>query len=302
MPKKSRTGNRQTKPPAAGAAHAPVMERPAEEPTSSQSDTLRRLYAALLRCRRVQEQLQNAVGSAAPSYDIMLGHEAVTVGASADLTSNDTLAASPRNLAAQIARGAPPGELLSRNGTRPLRRPTLAVPDDPFHAGVGIALARKLEKKRGVVLAVCAQRRPALDIWRDGLHFAVAHKLPIIFVIENGIEPHEFETGHLAPFSFMVRGHKFPGIIVDGSDVVAVWRVVQESVHRARLGLGPTLIDCRTDAGRDPLAHLEHYMRARNLWDESWKQQIACELAGEIERALATTASPTLSSEALAVE
>ena len=48
----------------------------------------------------------------------------------------------------------------------------------------------------------------------------------------------------------MARDYGFPGIIVDGSDVVAVWRVAQESIHRARNGAGPTLIDCRMESAR----------------------------------------------------
>ena len=286
MPKKSGTGARKTKARSASRARSAEPAIQSERQANSQTDTLRRLYAALLRCRRVQEQLQSVFGSATANYDIAIGHEAITVGAAAELTSSDTLAASPRNLAAQLAHRMPLRELFARNGASSVVRRACAVPEDPFHAGVGLALARKLEQKRGVVLAVCAQRHPSLAAWRDGLQFAVNHKLPIIFVIENGIEPHEFDAGHLTAISFMVRDHEFPGIIVDGSDVVAVWRVVQESVHRARSGLGPTLIDCRTNAARDPLAHLEHYMRGRNLWDESWQQQLARDIAAELEQAL----------------
>ena len=42
------------------------------------------------------------------------------------------------------------------------------------------------------------------------------------------------------------EAYGFPGITVDGNDIVAVWRVTQESIHRARSGAGPTLIECRT--------------------------------------------------------
>jgi TPP-dependent pyruvate/acetoin dehydrogenase alpha subunit len=90
---------------------------------------------------------------------------------------------------------------------------------------------------------------------------------------------------HLEPFSFMAREYGYPGIIVDGQDVVAVWRAAQESIHRARQGSGPTLIDCRTDASRDPLAYMEHYMRKRNVWDVGWKKDTEQRIAAEIEKA-----------------
>ncbi len=56
----------------------------------------------------------------------------------------------------------------------------------------------------------------------------------------------------------------FPGVAEDGNDVVAVWRVAQESIHRARNGSGTMLIDlCRAELTDDPLAHMEHYLRKR---------------------------------------
>ena len=83
------------------------------------------------------------------------------------------------------------------------------------------------------------------------------------------------------------RAIGYPGIIVDGQDVVAVWRVAQESIHRARQGSGPTLIDCRTDSKRDPLAYMEHYMRKRNVWDDGWKKDTEQGIQAEIEKATA---------------
>jgi len=260
-----------------------------EVDSTSRTETLRRLYAALLRCRRVQERLQSASGIAAATFDIALGHEAVAVGATAEMTSSDTITASSRNVAALLAKGAPVSELLARNGASPgsIGWAAPSVPEDPFNAGVGIALAHRLEQKRGVVVALCAQPQPPLGGWHNALGFAVAHKLPIILVIESNAEadsPASDAAPHLHPLSFMVRDHDFPGIVVDGSDVVAVWRVTQESVHRARRGLGPTLIDCRTDPRRDPLAYMERYLRKRKAWNEDWRQNLESEIAAALAK------------------
>ena len=55
------------------------------------------------------------------------------------------------------------------------------------------------------------------------------------------------------------QGRSASGKIVDGNDVVAIWRVVQESIHRARAGAGPTMIECQIGlpGSQEPLAHLE---------------------------------------------
>ena len=225
----------------------------------------------------------------AGNYDVAPGYEAVVVGPTADLTAKDTIVAAPRNLAALVARGLPIEALAGENGcaTRSSLTPA-SVPEDPFNLATGIALAQKLARGHHVVVAFCPQDSPALESWHEALMFAGVHKLPVLFVITDGVADQRSSTDHaphLEDFSFMARDYGYPGIIVDGQDVVAVFRVAQESIHRARQGSGPTLIDCRTDSTRDPLAHMEHYMRKRKMWDDGWKQQVEAEIREEIERA-----------------
>lgn len=256
----------------------------------STQETLRHLYASLLRCRLIQEQARRASSN---HYDLAIGHEAVIVGPTAELTAEDTIASPARNLAALAARGAPvAGLLMDLRSGAPASMPILppSMPQDPFNLATGIALAHKLAKQRHVVIAFCPQESPALETWHEALKFAGVHKLPVIYVIKNGVADQRSSCDHaphLEAFSFMARDYGYPGIIVDGQDVVAVWRVAHESIHRARNGSGPTLIDCRTDAKRDPLAHMEHYMRKRNLWDDGWRKQAEAGIRDEIEKARA---------------
>ncbi len=256
---------------------------------SSQSDrdTLRKLYSSLLRCRLVGERLRESSASNefAANCDVRIGCEAIAIGATADLRAEDTITASPRNLAVLLARGVPVKTLMAATTADDLTaaEQRLAFPSDPFNLGTGIALAHRLEQKHHIVVAFCAQEKPPLEDWHDALKFAAAHKLPIVFVIENGMAGDSEGAPHLEALSFMARDYGFPGIVVDGNDVVAVWRVAQESIHRARIGSGPTLIDCRTDALRDPLAHMEHYLRQRNAWDDAWKREIELQIARELE-------------------
>jgi pyruvate dehydrogenase E1 component alpha subunit len=41
-------------------------------------------------------------------------------------------------------------------------------------------------------------------------------------------------------------GYAIPGLAIDGNDVIAVYEAVKEAVDRARAGMGPTLIECKT--------------------------------------------------------
>jgi TPP-dependent pyruvate/acetoin dehydrogenase alpha subunit len=292
MPTKTRKqvveASRKSSPAKKPKAVTPSQAVSSNGSSPSSQETLRRLYASLLRCRLVEEQARQ---SSKGDYDLSIGHEAVTVGPTAELSAEDTIAATVRNLAALAARGVPLTSLVAKpQSDAAARKPMLpaSMPQDPFNLATGIALAHKLEKRRHVVIAFCPQESPALETWHEALKFAGVHKLPVIYVIKNGVADQQSSSDHaphLEAFSFMARDYGYPGVIVDGQDVVAVWRVAQESLHRARNGSGPTLIDCRTDTKRDPLAHMEHYMRKRNVWDEAWRKQTEREIRGEIEKA-----------------
>lgn len=101
-----------------------------------------------------------------------------------------------------------------------------------------------------------------------------------------------------------------PGVIVDGNDVVAVYRVTREAVERADRGEGPTLIEAKTyrtgphtsdddDRGyrpreevemwrreRDPLMLFEQRLRAADLLDNERKAEIEERLGRLIEDAI----------------
>ena len=42
------------------------------------------------------------------------------------------------------------------------------------------------------------------------------------------------------------QGYGFPGVVVDGSDVLACYAAMKTAHERARAGDGPTLIECKT--------------------------------------------------------
>jgi TPP-dependent pyruvate/acetoin dehydrogenase alpha subunit len=282
--------------PATGAAISTNGSGP------SNRETLRKLYASLLRCRLIEEQLQRT--SNPVRYEFVTGEEAVAIGAVADLNAGDTLAASPRDLAALLAGGAGVEEICDANAEKSLlsKRSLLGIlsldgtatvsetpsfvslvslSEDPFILGTGIALAHKLARERHVVVAIAGQLS-SLEPWREAFQMALSQKLPIVYVMKNGGADQSVRALHLKPVSFMAREGGFPGIVVDGQDVIAVRRVAQESVHRARNRGGPTLIDCRTEAGRDPLAYLKHYMRKRRVWDEKWSEMLVGQIGTEL--------------------
>ena len=102
--KQSKTSSRNNattkKPPRVPLQRNPRM---ATGPAPSNLDVLRRMYAAMLKCRMMEERARD--GNAMVAYDLTTGHEAVVIGASIDLKPEDTIAASRRNFAAHVAMG-----------------------------------------------------------------------------------------------------------------------------------------------------------------------------------------------------
>ncbi len=262
------------------------------------------MYSAMLKCRMMKDGARGS--NAEDSYDLATGHEAVLIGASIGLRPEDTVAASHRNFAAHIVMGTPLKYLLKGTGANnsgesraSILSCRCAVPGaissavflaDPFNLATGLALSQKLEKKTNVVVAFWEEDAASLEASHEALKFAGIHKLPIIYVTRSASLDDLGSRKHsaLEEFSYLAKDYGFPSILVDGNDVVAVWRAAQESIHRARNGAGPTLIECQTEAANfeDALSHMQHYMTKRGAWDEAWKQQVADQINGEIAEAV----------------
>jgi len=81
------------------------------------------------------------------------------------------------------------------------------------------------------------------------LNMAVLWKLPVVFVVENnqwaiGMAHHRSTASPEIHKKAQVFG--LPGVEVDGMDVLAVRKVAQQAISRARKGEGPTLIEALT--------------------------------------------------------
>ena len=85
--------------------------------------------------------------------------------------------------------------------------------------------------------------------FHEGLNMAAIWNLPVLFVCENN----QYATE--VPFSYSsgnpsvagrAASYGMPGAEVDGNDVSAVFETAREAIERARSGLGPTLIECKT--------------------------------------------------------
>ena len=116
-----------------------------------------------------------------------------------------------------------------------------------LHA-VGIALAAKIRKTGQVAMAIMGEGSSNQGDVHEALNFAAIHKLPFVFVVENNgyaiSVPAEKELS-VKDVAVRASGYGIPGVIVDGTDVLACYAASREAVDRARTGEGPTLIEAK---------------------------------------------------------
>ena len=81
------------------------------------------------------------------------------------------------------------------------------------------------------------------------MNLASIWKLPVIFACENNLyaesTPVEYATP-IVDIAERAKGYNMPGVVVDGMDAFAVYEAAGVAICRARAGLGPTLLECKT--------------------------------------------------------
>ena len=113
----------------------------------------------------------------------------------------------------------------------------------------GIAYAIKYRNEDAVVGCWFGDGATSEGDWHEGLNFAGIHRLPVIFVCENNryaISVPQSKQMAIDDVADRAAGYGFPGVVVDGNDVLACYGAMKEAHERARAGEGPTLIECKT--------------------------------------------------------
>lgn len=110
---------------------------------------------------------------------------------------------------------------------------------------VGLALSFKMKQQDRIAFVTFGEGSSNQGDVHEAFNFAGVYRLPVIFMCENNqyaisIPAHKQVAGNVAD---RAAGYGFPGIRVDGNDVLEVYRVVKEAKERALRGEGPTLIE-----------------------------------------------------------
>jgi pyruvate dehydrogenase E1 component alpha subunit len=264
----------------------------------------------------VRQRLKNG-GSANRNDSSSRGHEAGTVGVAIDLSSEDAICSPDHGIVTGFQKDPPIEAILLLSGAHTLTSPIRSglqagslngngtsrgvASRTHTQAAIGAALASKTRKNGRI--AVVFGDNAASESWKEALQIATLHTLPMIFV---GREPLKrspaarTRANSKTSQSANPETPWFPDIIVDSNDVVAVYRVANEAISRARLGRGPTLIQCQpfrlkgTTAGNgsinrngrhtfDSVSNMETYLRRKGLFQPHLRNDILAGFTNELE-------------------
>lgn len=272
------------------------------------------LYDWLLRLQvadQVAVSLQRAgrLGTYAPT----LGQEAANIGAGAALAPEDWLVPSFREMGAMLLKGVPlrlvylywmgcewgshfPPEVRVLPVCAPVGTQTLH--------GVGLAWAAKLKKEASAVLVCFGDGATSKGDFHEAMNFAGVYQLPCVFFCQNNqyaISVPRLRQTASPTLAQKAIAYGFPGLIVDGNDLLAVYTATAAALARARAGGGPSFIEAQTyrlgphttvdDPSRyrsdeevrqqeqfEPLRRLRRYLRRQGLWSAEQEERRRQEL------------------------
>ena len=231
-------------------------------------EQLKRLYEQILYPRMVEEKMLILLRQGKISkWFSGIGQEAIAVGATAALLSDELLFTLHRNLGVFTVRGIPLSRLFcqwqgktsgfTKGRDRSFHFGTLEYgivgmishlgPQLSLAAGVG--LAHKLSGEGRVAVAFSGEGGTSEGEFHEALNVAAVWQLPVIFIVENngyGLSTPTQEQYRCENIADRAIGYGMRSKIIDGNNLLEVYTTVAELAAELREKPEPVLLECRT--------------------------------------------------------
>ncbi|MET9644122.1 pyruvate dehydrogenase (acetyl-transferring) E1 component subunit alpha [Streptomyces syringium] len=293
-------------------------------------EELRGLYRDMVLTRRFDAeattlQRQGELGL----WASLLGQEAAQIGSGRATRPDDYVFPTYREHGVAWCRGVDPTNLLgmfrgvNHGGWDPNENNfhlyTIVIGSQALHA-TGYAMGVAKDGADSAVIAYFGDGASSQGDVAEAFTFSAVYNAPVVFFCQNNqwaiSEPTERQTR--VPLYQRAQGYGFPGVRVDGNDVLAVLAVTKAALERARTGQGPMLIEAftyrmgahttsddptkyRRDEEReqweakDPILRLRAYLESEGNADETFFAGLETEadaLAKRVRDAVRTMPDP----------
>lgn len=303
---------------------------PKEDPKLSE-DLLIKLYSTMILVRLLDDRLlkmqrQGRIGF----YLTSLGEEATHVGATFALEQKDWVFPCYREPGVLFVRGFSPKEyvcqVLGNSGdllkgkqmpnhwsARHLNIASVSSPvGTQIPQAAGFAWGAKLRKDPIVTLVYFGEGATSQGDFHAGANFAGVFQLPVILFCRNNqwaiSLPCKQQTASES-FAVKAKAYGIEGVRVDGNDILAVYKVTNEAVKKARKGGGATLIEAVTYRigphsssddprlyrgeneleewkNRDPIQRFRRYLEWKGYWNNQKEDELEKLITNQIAEAI----------------
>jgi pyruvate dehydrogenase E1 component alpha subunit len=233
------------------------------------SNQLKEMYTKMMRIRSFDEKIAELTtqGMRLGLTHLYCGEEAVAVGVCSNLRADDFITSTHRGHGHSIAKdtniNAMMAELYAKKtGSNKGKGGSMHICESRVGnigangivgAGIPIAtgagLSAKLRGTDQVAVSFFGDGASNQGTFHESLNMASIWKLPVIYVCENnlyGMATPAARSTSVKDISVRAKAYDMIGETIDGMDVLAVHKAAKEAVERARKGLGPTLLECKT--------------------------------------------------------
>ena len=235
------------------------------------------MYKMMLRIRAFETRAAECFtkGMLAGNIHLCIGQEAVPTGACFALEKEDYMTSTHRGHGHCIAKGADLDKMLAelfgkKTGYCKGKGGSMHIADVAgLHSlgangivGAGIpiaagsALASKIKGDKHVTLCFFGDSASNQGTFHEAVNMAAAWKLPVVFLCENngyGVSVNIHSVTNTDTIAVRAKAYDIPGKTVDGNDPITVYEAVKEAVDYARVGNGPSIVECMT------FRHQGHY-------------------------------------------
>ena len=265
-------------------------------------DDLLTVYRNMLVTRGIEERghILYKQGKIPGSFYTGRGNEGAAVGIATAMGPDDVGAPLHRDLGVHITRGVEPwrifaqfmgradGPTRGKDGNVHMADARLGLIAMVSHlpamlpVAVGAALAFRIREEPRVALAWFGEGSSARGDTHEGMNLAGVRRLPVVFICDNNQWAYstpthlEYATDHVAD---RAQAYGFEGVVVDGTDVLAVYREARRAIEKARAGGGPTLIECMTLRMEGHAVHDDAFYVPKDLFEE-WARRDPIERFG----------------------